>query len=119
MIFTSMKVSLHRLRRIIQEEVERLYELDTSGTAEKPGAETAKETTGTIDVNKISKAANIDPQLLKTAILNLKSGKRTTKDNQVFGDLFAKLMQASPENTQTVMNVLKKVELKPKKNAGV
>jgi len=114
-----MKVSLHRLRRIIQEEVERLYELDATGAAEKPGAETAKETSGTVDVNKLSKAAGVDPQLLKTAIINLKSGKRTTKDNQVFGDLFAKLMQASPENTQAVMNVLKKVELKPKKKTGV
>jgi hypothetical protein len=105
-----MKISITALRKIIKEEVERLYEDATPSPGNKPGTQSAKGTEGSVDVSRIAKATNSDPVTLKTAIQNLRSGKRTPKDDKVLGDLFAKLLKASPENTQVVMNVLKKVE---------
>lgn len=102
-----MRISIESLRRIIREEVGRLHE-----DVDKPGTQSAKGTKGSLDVNKIAQVTGEDPAMLKTAIQNLRAGKRTPKDDKVLGDLFAKLLQASPENTQAVMNVLKKVESK-------
>lgn len=78
----------------------------------KVGSETSSAE-GTLDVKKMADTLGMDSGKLKTAVTNLRGGKRNSNDNGVFGDLFAKLIDASPEDTVKVMNVLKKVESEP------
>lgn len=85
-------------------------ESTTSGeTSAKPGSEEAN-VKGTLDIKKISSTLGIDEAGLKKAIAAAKSGSRSTVHNATLADVFVKLMEAQPQETVTVMNVLKKVK---------
>ena len=92
------------LRRNVRKHLRNIFE---AGPA-KAGSETAN-VEGSVDVKKLADTLGADPSKLKTAVSNLQAGKRNSNDNAIFGDIFAKLMQASPEDTVKAMNVLKKV----------
>ena len=103
-----MKITESRLRQIIKSELFRLHEADEDKPV-KPGSSTASAE-GTLDVKKIADTLGVDSTKLKTAITNLRAGKRNTADDKVFGDMIAKLIDASEQDTVKVMSVLKKVE---------
>lgn len=105
-----MKITEFQLRRLIREEIELINELDDDKPA-KPGTETSTAE-GSLDVKRIADTLGIDASALKTAVTNIRANKRSTKDDKVFGDMVAKLINASPDDTVKVMNVLKKVEKK-------
>lgn len=92
-----------RLRENVRGHVKHLLE-----AGPKTGGATA-EVEGSVDIKKMADALGADPGKLKTAVTNLRAGKRNSNDNAVFGDIFAKLLEASPEDTVKAMNVLKKV----------
>jgi hypothetical protein len=111
-----MKITESQLRQIIKKELLKLNEAaptDPANAGSKPaksGTQTATGAEGTLDVNKIAKTLGLDGAKLKTAVTNLRLGKRNSNDNQIFGDMVAKLIDASEQDTIKVMNVLKKVE---------
>lgn len=107
-ILNDMKITEAQLRRIIKNELFRLHEAGDEKPA-KAGSQTAAAE-GTLDVKKIADTLGVDASKLKTAITNLRAGKRNSNDNQVFGDMIAKLIDASEQDTVKVMGVLKKVE---------
>ena len=94
-----MKLTIKQLRTIIREEVEQPV---------KAGKEKA-DTKGTLDVKTIATTLGIDPGKFAEAVKSAKSGNRSSGHNAILGDVFVKLMEASPEDTVKVMNVLKKV----------
>ena len=51
----------------------------------------------------------VDAGKLKTAVSNLRANKRSSTDDKVFGDVIAKLIDASEQDTVKAMTVLKKV----------
>jgi len=107
-----MHVSKNRLRQIIREALmleAGLNDGNKSSQTTKPGSEGAEAAKGTLNVKAIESTLGIAPGLLSTAVSNLRKGKRNSKDNAVFGDVFAKLIEANPDDTVKVMNVLKKV----------
>lgn len=81
---------------------------DQPATKEKPGSEKA-DVKGSLDVKKIATTLGVDPDKLSTAVKAARSGTRTATHNAVLGDVFVKLMEANPNDTVTVMNVLKRV----------
>lgn len=106
-ILNDMKITEAQLRRIIKNELFRLHEAEAAPA--KPGSQTAAAE-GTIDIKKIADTLGVDASKLKTAVTNLRAGKRNSTDDKVFGDMVAKLIDASEQDTVKVMGVLKKVE---------
>ena len=104
-----MKLTITQLRRIIKEEAEEQV---------KTGKEQA-DTKGTLDVKMIATTLGVDPGAFATAVKAAKAGNRSAGHNAILGDVFVKLMEASPEDTVKVMNVLKKVtEAEPSKEVA-
>ena len=104
-----MKLTINQLRRIIREEAEQPV---------KAGKEQA-DTKGTLDIKTIATTLDVDPGKFSEAVKAVKSGNRSAGHNAILGDVFAKLMEASPEDTVKVMNVLKKVsEKEPSKEVA-
>ena len=103
-----MKIDLNTLRKLIREELNVLSEEDMSSVSTKAGKEQA-DTKGTLDVKKIATTLGVDAGKFSEAVRAAKSGNRTSAHNAILGDVFVKLMEASPNDTVTVMNVLKKV----------
>lgn len=103
------KITVSRLRRLIKEEVDSLFE--ASDDALSAGKEKA-ETKGTLDIKKIAETLGVDSGKFSEAVRAAKTGARTPAHNALLGDVFIKLMEASPSDTIKVMNVLKKVEEK-------
>ena len=99
-----MKITETDLRRLIQEEIVSLRE----EAPVKAGKEQA-DTKGTLDVKTIANTLGVDPGKFSEAVRAAKSGNRSSNHNAVLGDVFVKLMEASPEDTVKVMNALKKV----------
>jgi hypothetical protein len=79
--------------------------------APKPGAEKV-DIKGNLDINKISNTLNVNPQDLSKAIAAAKQGTRSTSHNATLADIFVKLLNAEPQETATVMSVLKNVQKK-------
>lgn len=106
-------MTVSRLRKLIKEEIVSLQEAPEDQKA--PGVAAGKEkadTKGTLDIKKIAETLGVDPGKLGEAIRAAKSGSRGPGHNATLADVFVKMMEASPENTIKVMNVLKKVEEK-------
>ena len=101
-----MKITESQLRHIIRREIETLHE-EVAPPA-KAGKEQA-DTKGVLDVKTIAKTLGVDPGKFGEAVRAAKAGNRSSNHNAVLGDVFVKLMEASPEDTVKVMNVLKKV----------
>jgi len=101
-----MKLLESHLRKIIQKELLALRE--EADAPVKAGKEQA-DTKGTLDVKTIAKTLGVDPGKFSEAVRAAKGGNRGAGHNAVLGDVFVKLMEASPEDTVKVMNVLKKV----------
>lgn len=99
-----MKLLESHLRKIIRKEIVSLRE----EAPVKAGKEQA-DTKGTLDVKTIANTLGVDPGKFSEAVRAAKSGNRSSNHNAVLGDVFVKLMEASPEDTVKVMNVLKKV----------
>ena len=99
-----MKLLESHLRKIIRKELVSLRE----EAPVKAGKEQA-DTKGTLDVKTISNTLGVDPGKFSEAVRAAKSGNRSSNHNAVLGDVFVKLMEASPEDTVKVMNALKKV----------
>lgn len=99
-----MKLLESHLRKIIRKELVSIRE----DAPAKAGSEQA-DTKGTLDVKTIASTLGIDPGKFSEAVRAAKSGNRSSNHNAVLGDVFVKLMEASPEDTVKVMNVLKKV----------
>jgi hypothetical protein len=99
-----MKLLESQLRKIIRQELASLNEEVNA----KPGKEQA-DTKGTLDVKTIANTLGVDPGKFNEAVKAAKSGNRTSNHNAILGDVFVKLMEASPEDTVKVMNALKKV----------
>ena len=99
------------LRKLVRQEIaERLFEGPDDGEAKaKAGSATAGDAEGQLDIKKMADALGLDAGKLKTSVSNLRGGKRTATDDKIFGDVFAKLLDASPEDTVKAMTVLKKV----------
>ena len=81
----------------------------TDTSSAKPGSEEAN-VKGTLDIKKISSVLGVDEAGLKKAITAAKSGSRSASHNATLADVFVKLIEAQPQETVTVMNVLKKVK---------
>jgi hypothetical protein len=107
-------ISIHELRRLIKEEAKILLEApdDQKPTGEVPKGKEKADTKGTLDIKKIAETLGVDAGKFAEAVRAAKTGSRGPGHNAVLGDVFVKLMEASPENTVKVMNVLKKVEEK-------
>lgn len=105
-IVKCMKLLESHLRKIIQKELSALRE--EAGAPVKAGKEQA-DTKGTLDVKTIANTLGVDPGKFSEAVRAAKSGNRSAGHNAVLGDVFVKLMEASPEDTVKVMNALKKV----------
>jgi hypothetical protein len=101
-----MKLLESHLRKIIQKELSTLRE--EAGAPVKAGKEQA-DTKGTLDVKTIAKTLGVDLGKFSEAVRAAKGGNRSAGHNAVLGDVFVKLMEASPEDTVKVMNALKKV----------
>lgn len=99
-----MKLLESHLRKIIRKELVSLRE----EAPVKAGKEQA-DTKGTLDVKTIANTLGVDPGKFSEAVRAAKSGNRSSNHNAVLGDVFVKLMEASPEDTIKVMNALKKV----------
>jgi len=106
-----MKITESKLRRLIQEEIFSaiLREEDAAPPAKKAGAETSAAE-GSLDIKKLADTLSVDPGKLKLAITNLRAGKRSSSDDKIFGDMVAKLIDASEQDTTKAMGILKKVE---------
>jgi hypothetical protein len=100
-----MKITEKQLRRIIKEEL----------------IIVESELKGTLNVKDIASKLGIkDPLPLFSAITKVKSGTDQpldAKSNAALANVFIKLMNASPEETTQVMNILKKVEKKSEENS--
>jgi hypothetical protein len=107
-----MKITETHLRKFIQDAIKSLRE--EAEKPVKPGQEQA-DTKGTLDVKKIANTLGVDPGKFSEAVKAAKAGNRTAAHNALLGDVFVKLMEANPNDTVTVMNVLKKVTGKEEK----
>lgn len=94
------------LRRNVRSHLRAIFEAEEA--APKAG-KAGSEATGTVDVKKIADVLNIDPDALKKAVTNIRGEKRSAEDNKIFGDVFAKLLDADKDETGEVMAVFKKV----------
>ena len=105
-ILNFMKITESDLRNIIKKQIRALLE-----DAEQPpkAGKQGSEAEGTLDVKKIADTLGLDASKLKTAVTNIRKKMRNSNDNAVFGDMIAKLIDASPDDTVKVMTVLKKV----------
>lgn len=92
-----MKILEQRLRKIIQEEISALSEAEQANIQ------------GTLDVKQIASTLDVDAGQLSQAV---RAPERSAIHNAVLADVFVKLMEAGPESTAKVMNVLKKVKSK-------
>ena len=101
-----MKLLESQLRKIIRNEIA-VFKEEVTAPA-KAGKEQA-DTKGTLDVKTIAKTLDVDPGKFNEAVKAAKSGNRSSNHNAILGDVFVKLMEASPEDTVKVMNALKKV----------
>lgn len=99
-----MKITETQLRSIIKKELENIAE----EAPVKAGKEQA-DTKGTLDVKTIATTLGVDPGKFNEAIRAAKAGNRSSNHNAILGDVFIKLLEASPNDTVKVMNVLKKV----------
>ena len=100
-----MRITEKQIRQIIREEILRE---DEAPPTQKAGFEKA-EADGTLNVKKIADTLSVDATKLNAAVKAAKTGKRNASHNAVLGDVFVKLMNASPEDTVKAMNVLKAV----------
>lgn len=87
----------------------RLLALHEDPGAAKPGSEEAN-VKGTLDVKKIAGVLKVDPVTFQKAVTAAKAGSRSTAHNAILADVFVELMEAQPDDTVTVMNILKKVK---------
>jgi len=101
-----MKLLESHLRKMIRNEIMALRE--EAEAPVKAGSATS-EAEGNLDVKKIADTLDLDASKLKTAVVNIRAQKRSATDDKVFGDMIAKLIDASADDTVKVMNVLKKV----------
>lgn len=101
-----MKLLESHLRKIIRKEIFALREEVEAPT--KTGKEQA-DTKGTLDVKTIANTLGVDAGKFSEAVRAAKSGNRSSNHNAILGDVFVKLMEATPEDTVKVMNALKKV----------
>lgn len=101
-----MKITEVQLRQIIRSEIFLMREAGEQPA--KTGSQTS-DAEGSLDVKKIADTLGVDAAKLKTSITNLRAGKRNSSDDKVFGDMVAKLIDASAEDTVKVMSTLKKV----------
>lgn len=101
-----MKLLESHLRKIIRKEIFALRE-EVEAPA-KAGKEQA-DTKGTLDVKTIANTLGVDAGKFSEAVRAAKSGNRSSNHNAILGDIFVKLMEATPEDTVKVMNTLKKV----------
>jgi len=99
-----MKLLESHLRKIIRKEIVSLRE----EAPVKAGKEQA-DTKGTLDVKTIANTLGVDPGKFTEAVRAAKAGNRSSNHNAILGDVFVKLMEASPEDTVKVMNALKKI----------
>lgn len=99
-----MRITESHLRRIIRRQIQNIFEENKP----KTGSATS-DVEGSVDTKKLADAIDVDPGKLKTAVTNLRAKKRNTNDDKVFGDVFAKLLDASEQDTVKAMAVLKKV----------
>lgn len=99
-----MKLLESHLRKIIRKEIVSLKE----EAPVKAGKEQA-DTKGTLDVKTIANTLGVDPGKFTEAVRAAKAGNRSSNHNAILGDVFVKLMEASPEDTVKVMNALKKI----------
>ena len=104
-IISNMKITESMLRKIIQEEIASIEEVEAPIKAGKEQADTK----GTLDVKTIANTLGVDPGKFSDAVRAAKSGNRSSSHNAIFGDVFVKLMEANPSDTVKVMNALKKV----------
>jgi hypothetical protein len=104
-ILNFMKITETELRNIIKNQILALREAEQPV---KAGSEQA-DTKGTLDVKTIATTLKVDPAKFGEAVRAAKAGNRTASHNAILGDVFVKLMEASPEDTVKVMNTLKKV----------
>lgn len=102
-----MKITELQLRKIIKAEI--LSSLQEQSDVVATGKSGAADAEGTLDVKKIAETLKVDEAKLKTAVSNIRKGTRNAVDNGIFGDVFAALLKAKPEDTVKVMNILKKV----------
>lgn len=102
----TMKILESQLRGIIRQELDSLREEEERPA--KAGKEQA-DTKGTLDVKTIATTLGVDPSKFTEAVRAAKSGTRTSNHNAILGDVFVKLMEATPADTVKVMNALKKV----------
>lgn len=103
-----MRITEKQIRQIIREEILREAEMTSGSASQKAGTEKS-EAEGTLNIKKISDTLGVDASKLNTAVKAAKAGKRNATHNAVLGDVFVKLMNASPEDTVKAMNVLKAV----------
>ena len=101
-----MRITEAQLRGIIRETI--LSELGDTVAPQKAGSEKA-EADGTLNVKKIADTLGVDASKFNAAVKAAKTGKRNATHNAILGDVFVKLMNASPEDTVKAMNVLKTV----------
>jgi len=104
-----MKITESQLRKIVSEEIKNKLQEQEPTVKGKVGKSGASDAEGSLDVKKIAETLKVDESKLKTAVSNIRKGTRNPADNTIFGDVFAALLKASPEDTVKVMNVLKKV----------
>lgn len=95
------QIRIHNLRKNVRKV---LYE-----EKNKPGTEKV-DAKGSLNVKKIADTLGVDAAALSNAVKSSKAGKkRTPAHNAVLGDVFVKLMNASPEDTVKAMNAFKAV----------
>jgi len=104
-----MKITELQLRKIVSEEIKNKLQEQEPTVKPKVGKSGASDAEGSLDVKKIAETLKVDESKLKTAVSNIRKGTRNPADNTIFGDVFAALLKASPEDTVKVMNALKKV----------
>jgi len=100
----TVKLSAQMLREIIQKEISTIV-MEQTPTVGKEQANTK----GTLDTKMIANILQVDPGKFSEAVRAAKSGNRSAGHNSILGDVFVKLMEASPEDTVKVMSALKKV----------
>jgi len=83
------------------------------GSTKKVGAADTQGLKGFLDINRFAGELKVPADKLRNALKDANKGKRKLQNDKVFGDTMLKILGKSKKDKDKIMNIIKKVELKP------
>jgi len=84
-----------------------------AGSTKKVGSADTQGLKGFLDINRLAGELKVPADKLRNALKDANKGKRKVQNDEVFGDTMLKMLGKPKKDKDKIMNIIKKVELKP------